>query len=70
MFNRENAIGIVLLGLCATVAVALLVSITTGNRFRLDGPAWLGPALAILFTAAAIWGFFTRPGRRWPWDRD
>jgi fatty acid desaturase len=70
MFNRENAIGIVLLVLCGAVAVALLYSTATGTRFRLDGPAWLGPALAILFTGAAIWGFFTRPGRRWPWNRD
>ena len=34
MFNRENAIGLVLLLLCAVVALVLLFSITTGTRFR------------------------------------
>jgi hypothetical protein len=70
VFSRDNAIGIVLLVLCGAVAVALLYSIGTGNRFRFDGPAWLGPALSILFVGGAIWGFFSRPGRRWPWNRD
>jgi hypothetical protein len=70
MFNRDSAIGIVLLILCGAVAVAMLYSLATGSRFRFEGPVWLGPALALLFTGAAIWGFFTRPGRRWPWDRN
>lgn len=69
MFNRENAIGLVLLLFCAVVGVVLLYSIATGTRFRFDGPSWVGTALAILFIGATAWGFFMRPGRRWPWDR-
>jgi len=70
MFNRENAIGIALLLICAVVAVALLFSISTGIRFRFNGPSWVGTALLIFFIAATIWGFVSRPGRRWPWDRN
>ena len=49
MFNRENAIGLILLLLCAVVALVLLFSIATGTRFRFEGPSWLGTALVILF---------------------
>ena len=70
MFDRENAIGMVLLLLCAVVGVVLVYSIATGTRFRFDGPSWLGTALFIFFIAAGIYGFVTRPGRRWPWQRD
>ena len=51
VFNRENAIGLVLLLLCGVVALVLLFSIATGTRFRFDGPSWLGTALVILFIA-------------------
>ena len=49
MFNRENAIGLVLLLLCGIVALVLLFSIATGTRFRFEGPSWVGTALVILF---------------------
>ena len=67
MFNRENAIGLLLLLLCAAVALVLLFSIATGTRFRFEGPSWLGTALVILFIAGSIYGFIIRPGRRWSW---
>ncbi|MCD6028974.1 MAG: hypothetical protein K0S78_1148 [Thermomicrobiales bacterium] len=70
MFNRENAIGLILLVLCAAVALVLLYSIATGTRFRFEGPSWLGTALMILFIGATAFAFFTRPGRRWPWQRN
>jgi energy-coupling factor transporter transmembrane protein EcfT len=70
MLNRENAIGFVLLLLCAAVALVLLFSIATGTRFRFEGPSWLGTALIILFIGGTIYGFLMRPGRRWPWQRD
>lgn len=70
MFSRENAIGIVLLIFCAAVAVVLLSGIVTGTRYRFEGPAWVGPALAILFIGATIWSFVSQPGRRWPWDKN
>lgn len=70
MLNRENAIGLILLLLCAAVALVLLYSIATGTRFQYTGPSWLGIALAILFIGASLYGFVSRPGRRWPWQRN
>jgi hypothetical protein len=70
MFERENAIGLVLLVLCAAVAVVLLYSIGSGTRFHYEGPSWLATALMILFLAAGLYSFISRPGRRWPWQRD
>ena len=70
MFNRENASGLILLVLCAAVALVLLYSIATGTRFRFEGPSWLGTALVILFIGATVYMFVTRPGRRWPWQRN
>jgi hypothetical protein len=69
VFSREYAIGMILLALCAIVAGALVYEIVTGNRFRFTGPPWLGPVLTVLFIGGAIYGFITRTGRRWPWDR-
>jgi 4-hydroxybenzoate polyprenyltransferase len=68
--DRENAVGVLLLGLCAIVAVLLAYSIASGTRFRLEGPAWLGTALVILFIAGTLYAFVRQPGRRWPWQRD
>ena len=72
MFDRENAIGLILLLLCGGVALVLLVSIVTGTRFRFDGPSWVGTVLVVLFIAGTIYGFLLRPGRRWswPWDKN
>ena len=67
VFNRENAIGLVLLLLSGAVAMVLLFSIATGTRFRFAGPSWVGTALVILFFAGTIYGFLMRPGRRWSW---
>jgi hypothetical protein len=69
MFNRENAIGLILLLFCAAVAVILLYGIATGTRLHWEGPAWAGPALLIVFLGASIWSYASRPGRRWPWQR-
>jgi hypothetical protein len=70
MFERENIIGVILLLLCGIVALVLLISIGTGASFRLDGPPWLGTALAVLFIGGSIYLFVMRPGRRWPWQRN
>lgn len=70
MLNRENVIGVILLVMCAAVALVLLYSIATGTRFQYTGPSWLATALVILFIGAGIFGFVTRPGRRWPWQRN
>lgn len=70
MHERDNLIGMVLLGLCAVVAVVLVYSIATGTRFQFTGPGWVGTTLFILFIGASIYLFVTQPGRRWPWQRD
>jgi hypothetical protein len=57
----------VLLLLCGVVALFLLFSITSGTRFRFEGPSWLGTVLVILFIAGTIYGFLIRPGRHWSW---
>ncbi len=45
MFDRENAVGFLLLEFCAVVAGVLIYSIQTGTQFRFTGPSWLGWAL-------------------------
>lgn len=70
MINRDNAIGLLLLLICALVAGVLLYGIATGTRFHWTGPAWAGPVLFALFLGASFWMFATKPGRRWPWQRD
>jgi hypothetical protein len=69
MFKGENAIGVILLGACAVVAVVLLYSIGSGERFRYTGPAWLGTALFIFFVGASIWQIVTYLRQRRPWQR-
>ena len=66
MFDRENVIGLLLLALCAAAAGVLLFGIGTGTRWEYTGPGWLSALLAVLFFGAILYGFFTRPGRRWP----
>jgi protein-S-isoprenylcysteine O-methyltransferase Ste14 len=72
VFSRENAIGLILLLLCGVVALGLVFSIATGTHFRFAGPSWVRSALVILIFAGTIYGFLTRPGRRWswPWRKD
>jgi hypothetical protein len=70
VLNRQNAIGLLLLLICAVVAGVLLYGIATGTQFRFTGPSWVGPVLLIVFLGASLWSFAARPGRRWPWDRN
>ena len=70
MFGRENAIGVVLLLLCAIVAGALIYSIGAGTRFHWTGPPWVGPVLAFLFLAAGIYSLANQFRGRFPWDRN
>lgn len=74
MFNRDNAIGFLLLGFCAVVAAILLYSIATGERMRLDLPSWATWALGIGFVGLLIYGMVSNfrsrrssgGGRAWP----
>jgi len=62
MFNREDLPGILLLGLCAVVAIALLIEIFTGYSFEYNGPGWLATAISlvgfglIIFMSWRAWG--------------
>lgn len=70
MFERDNLIGMVLLGLCAVVGGALVFSILTGYEWEYNGPAWLGWVLAIVFLGGVIFGvvsnFRRGGGNAWP----
>lgn len=65
MFDRENAIGFLLLGLCLAIGGVLVYSIVTGTRLRYSGPGWLGVVIMVFFIGATLYGVFSSP-RRWP----
>jgi len=65
MFERDNLVGFVLLGLCAVVGGVLVYAIATGARFRFTGPGWVGVLLFVVFVGASLYGLFSS-GRRWP----
>lgn len=56
MFDRDNAVGIVLLGVCVAIAGIMLYYINTGGRpeWNLGGPASL--ALMVIFFGLLIFG--------------
>jgi hypothetical protein len=56
MFERENAIGFLLLGLCTFMGGILVYSIVTGTRYDYSGPTWLGIVLFVLFIGATLYG--------------
>jgi hypothetical protein len=70
VFDRENAVGFLLLAVCAGVGAVLLYAIVTGNQLRYTGPAWLGWLLAAIFLGGILYGLFSggrfRRGRQWP----
>lgn len=66
MFDRENVIGLLLLGLCAAAGGVLLYGIATGTRWEYTGPGWLAVVLGVVFFGAILYGVVTRPGGRWP----
>ena len=47
MFDRDNWPGIAMLGICAVVAIALLIEIFTDTTFEYTGPRWLAVAISI-----------------------
>lgn len=54
--DRENLIGLLLLGLCAAVGGVLVWSIVTGNELEYTGPGWLVWVLGILFVGGIVYG--------------
>lgn len=70
MFDRENAVGFLLLGLCVVIGGVMVYAIATGTQLRYTGPTWLGWVLAAIFIGAIAYGFLSRRGRgsgpHWP----
>ncbi|MGH2533291.1 MAG: hypothetical protein ACRDJW_13410 [Thermomicrobiales bacterium] len=67
MFDRENIIGLLLLGLCLVVGGMMVYAIATGTRFRYTGPEWLVWVLLVVFAGGILFGLVAgRGGRRWP----
>jgi hypothetical protein len=71
--DRENVIGVLLLGLCAVVGGVLVWQIVTGERLRYNGPGWLVWVLLIVFVGGSLYGLFSGGGlrrmgrgRQWP----
>ena len=74
MFDRENAVGFLLLAVCAAVGGVMLFAIATGTRLRYTGPGWLVWILLVLFVGGSLFGLFRGRlgggrfggGRQWP----
>jgi hypothetical protein len=58
MFQRENAVGLILLGVCAFMAGLLVYSIVTDTTFEYTGPGWLITVLTILFLGGIFFGLY------------
>lgn len=82
MFERDDVIGLLLLGLCVAAGGVLVFGIVTGTRWEYTGPGWLGWVLAILFIGGGLYSMrglgrgrswpdpqTGRERRRWPWSR-
>ncbi len=76
MFNRENAIGFLLLGVCTVVAGIMVYYIIVGGRPSFDLPPALSFLIGALFVGLLIFGFIRSPlfqrlrggqgGQQWP----
>jgi hypothetical protein len=64
MFSRDNLVGIVLLGLCAVSATALLIVIFTDYSFQYSGPQWIARVIALGGTALVLVMSFSALKRR------
>jgi hypothetical protein len=58
MFQRENAVGLLLLGVCTFMVGVLLYVIVTGTTLEYTGPRWLLTVLSILFIGGILFGLF------------
>jgi hypothetical protein len=62
MFDRENIVGVLLLGVCAVIAGVLLYSIASGEQINVDIPGWLGVVLTVVFLGLIVFGFVSSGG--------
>lgn len=58
MFNRDNAIGFIMLGACAVVAVIMLIAIQTGERPELNLNPVVSIGIGIAFFGLVLFGMF------------
>jgi hypothetical protein len=66
VFEREDLIGLLLLGLCVAAGGVLVYSIVLDKPLRYTGPSWLAVALMVLFLGGVIYGLVTSARGRWP----
>jgi hypothetical protein len=74
MFRRENAIGILLLGLCVLVGSVMVRAIVTGEIPSVNLPAWAAWPLGAIFIGGLAYGFIRQfrdrrsggGGHAWP----
>lgn len=72
--DRDNLVGIILLGLCAFVALLGGYAIATGTRLTYNGPSWVITVLSLFLIGAFIYmlvgAFRSRRqsggGQQWP----
>jgi hypothetical protein len=68
LFSRENWVGVVLLGVCALVAIALLIEIFTDITFEYTGPRWIAIGITIVgFVLIGIMSWRAWGGRMRRW---
>ena len=56
MFDRENAIGFLLLGLCVVIGGVMVFAIATDTQLTYEGPTWLSVILVVAFIGAIGYG--------------
>lgn len=74
MFRRENAIGLLLLGLCVVVGAIMVQAIITGEIPQVNVPGWLVWPLGALFIGGIAFGIIRQfrdrrssgGGHAWP----
>jgi hypothetical protein len=74
MLNRDNIVGFILLGVCAVVAIVMIVAIESGERPDLNLNPVVGNVLGVVFLGLVIFGIFRNRisrgdsggGRQWP----
>lgn len=74
MFRRDNAVGLLLLALCAVIAVVMIRAIITGEPPEVNLPAWAVWPLGAIFVGGLLFGIFRQfrdrrssgGGHAWP----
>jgi hypothetical protein len=61
VFDRENWIGLLLLGLCGAVGGVLLWTIATRATLTYDGPGWIPVVVTVLYVAGLLYSLFRMP---------